>query len=172
MEKQEQFILNSIWSMTTSAAFQRANIYNVELKDSTATQKRKVQFKNELYAIVNDLLPVYRQEGKMDDAAHCNAIQEISNYQNDLLANGHLNFGIAQKILNLYLKFLWCMGKIPMPPHCPVDRMIQEKLKISVVNWTTDIISDTIYLAIIQRIRDKAQGEPLATFELEVYGKK
>lgn len=37
------------------------------------------------------------------------------------LRGGKLKFGRAQKILNGYLKYLWCAGRINTPPHCPFD---------------------------------------------------
>lgn len=33
----------------------------------------------------------------------------------------------AQKSLSVFLKHLWCMGKVAIPPQCPVDRIILEK---------------------------------------------
>ena len=42
--------------------------------------------------------------------------------------NEKINFGIAQKMLNLYLKYMWSLGHIQSPPHFPVDRIIQELL--------------------------------------------
>ena len=36
----------------------------------------------------------------------------------------------AQKSLSLYLKHLWCMGLIPVPPVCPVDTLILKKTAI------------------------------------------
>jgi hypothetical protein len=44
------------------------------------------------------------------------------------ICKGKINFGIAQKMLNLYLKYMWSLGNIQEPPHFPVDRIIQIKL--------------------------------------------
>jgi hypothetical protein len=43
----------------------------------------------------------------------------------------------AQKSISVYLKHLWCMGKIPRPPQCPVDRIILKKagIKYPETNW-------------------------------------
>ena len=40
------------------------------------------------------------------------------------LADGNMRFGFAQKLLNMYLKYMWCAGEMPTPPHCPFDRRI------------------------------------------------
>ena len=70
-----------------------------------------------------------------------------------------MNFGISQKMLNLYLKYQWCLGNIKEPPHFPVDRIIQEKLnqvaknnnlpKIVIEAWTL-FENETKYLHIIR----------------------
>ena len=38
-----------------------------------------------------------------------------------ILENGEMRFGVTQMGLNIYLKYLWCLGEIPPPPHCPVS---------------------------------------------------
>lgn len=38
--------------------------------------------------------------------------------------------GSAQKALNLYRKYLWCLGYIPFPPHCPFDATIIDQLPV------------------------------------------
>ena len=35
-----------------------------------------------------------------------------------------MRFGTSQKAFNLYLKYLWRLGKIVEPPHCPIDEII------------------------------------------------
>ena len=48
-----------------------------------------------------------------------------------MFLNGdHLRLGVAQKALNLYLKYLWCEHRIPTPPHCPFDSNILDKLTL------------------------------------------
>ncbi len=44
------------------------------------------------------------------------------------LHEGRFRFGIAQKYLNLKLKGLWVLGKIPTPPHCPFDGVVLNKI--------------------------------------------
>ena len=90
----------------------------------------------------------------------------------DILNNGKLNIGVSQKLLNLVLKYYWCLGEIATPPHCPIDRIIQEKgLKSkSIVNWTS--MSDIdVYLNLIHKIKQVAdkKGQSIAEWELEVF---
>lgn len=79
------------------------------------------------------------------------------------------NIGIAQKLLNLQLKYLWCAGFIGVPPHCPVDRIIISKTYLrDRFNWTQiDGISE--YQKAIEAIRSVAQHKSIAVWELENY---
>ena len=46
----------------------------------------------------------------------------------DVLNGGKLFFGVAQKALNIYLKYLWCSNFDVRPPHCPFDYDIISRL--------------------------------------------
>jgi hypothetical protein len=80
---------------------------------------------------------------------------------------GHFRRGTAQKAFNLYLKFLWCMGRIPIPPDCTIDSNVIGKLpkEFRGVKWT-QIDSDSEYGAIIEEVRKIAGHEPLPEWEL------
>jgi hypothetical protein len=80
---------------------------------------------------------------------------------------GHLRRGTAQKAFNLYLKFLWCVGRIPTPPHSTVDKTILVKLpkEFQNINWT-QIDSEEEYDIIIEAVQKIAGREPLAEWEL------
>lgn len=59
------------------------------------------------------------------DIAHIGRIGELQNAASAecgyYIKGGKLLFGRAQKMLNMYLKYLWCAGMIDTPPHCPFD---------------------------------------------------
>lgn len=62
---------------------------------------------------------------KIAHISHIVALQKaVTDEHGDNLAGGKLKFGRAQKLLNMYLKYLWCAGKMPEPPHCPFDDII------------------------------------------------
>ncbi|MCK5800494.1 MAG: hypothetical protein KAI47_25070 [Deltaproteobacteria bacterium] len=44
----------------------------------------------------------------------------------------------AQKSISVFLKHMWCMGKVHTPPQCPVDRVVLIKAGLSGNNagWT------------------------------------
>ena len=45
--------------------------------------------------------------------------------------------GVAQRLLNLQLKYLWCIGIAGEPPNCPVDRVMINKTYLkNQVAWT------------------------------------
>ena len=82
----------------------------------------------------------------------------------DLLANGY-PFGIAQKLLNVYLKYQWCSGWIFEPPHCPIDRTILQKLTLeNRFIWTT--MNESDYRAAIDELKKVARDSSPAQWEL------
>lgn len=47
-----------------------------------------------------------------------------------ILKKNKLSFGIAQKAVNLFLKYLWCLNiSKQLPPHCPIDGQILKEIK-------------------------------------------
>lgn len=73
------------------------------------------------------------------DSDHCRIIGEIADLLSSrfgcILTRGRLHFGTSQKAFNLYLKFLWRLGHLPKPPHCPMDRIVLRTVGLS-VSWT------------------------------------
>ncbi|MGI9337838.1 MAG: hypothetical protein ACR2P4_04935 [Gammaproteobacteria bacterium] len=68
-----------------------------------------------------------------DDTAHIRRIGELKNAvtteHGHHIKCGKLLFGRAQKMLNMYLKYMWCAKKTDEPPHCPFDdRVIRRGL--------------------------------------------
>ncbi|MDP4290577.1 MAG: hypothetical protein Q8908_05810 [Bacteroidota bacterium] len=173
MSEQQQFILNELWFLTINAAFQRANVYANGFSDEDEGAKRK--FKSELKNYIDkNIIPNYNSPVAED--AHIKHIYEISEFSKlhgNILEERKLNFGICQKLLNLYLKYLWCFGKIKStPPHFPIDRKIQEKLGIkNPVSWTKDLDEEE-YINIINLSKEKLSeyNKPnIAELELYLY---
>jgi hypothetical protein len=143
-EEQIFFLKNQFWSLTIQAAFSRANVYNSDInKQNFATEKQKASFKLSMYKYINDeLIPKLENSNNLELSVF-NAIEELqkwsANQFGSILKLETLSFGVCQKILNLYLKYLWCAGFINFtPPLFPLDRLIQEKtIKKVLTNWTT-----------------------------------
>ncbi|MFA6106632.1 MAG: hypothetical protein WC745_03080 [Patescibacteria group bacterium] len=70
-------------------------------------------------------------DSKIREEKHIQNIENFSNntkkFGKELLVYGQLNIGRTQKLINLYLKYLWTWGEMTGkngPPHCPFDEKI------------------------------------------------
>jgi hypothetical protein len=180
------FLHQEYWSLTVQASFSRANVYKKGLEDNSATEKKKVKFKSGLLNHIKELVESQYSKSEVTENSHIQNIQNLiaeSEKHADILNDDkgkRITFGVAQKLLNLYLKYLWCAGDLKIaPPHFPVDRMILEEIKFPLregkfVNWTT-LNDEEIYREIIQHFKayggcEKARGiESLAAKELIIY---
>lgn len=167
----EDFLLKELWFLSVSAAFQRANVY-VE----KANETQRADFKKALFSEVYKISEQYKSNNsEKQHIENIKSVIEFSKKTSQILQNGALSFGVAQKLLNLFLKYLWCLGKISVPPHFPVDRIIQYRLGIKekdIVSWTKDIKSEQDYLPIIEKAREvlkQTNITSIAELELEIY---
>ena len=164
------FLESQYWMMTVQAAFQRANVYKANVEENT-----RKEFRDYLHVEIQKIAEEYYLE--VDEDKHLKNIERLHKYSRneEILQNEVLNYGICQKILNLYLKYLWCAGRIPTPPHFPIDRLIQERLGFKekeIVSWTKQIKSEIDYLSIIRKaeyILAQTHIKALAELELEIY---
>ncbi|OBX26820.1 hypothetical protein LX77_02285 [Gelidibacter algens] len=164
------FIQNEIWTLTFSAAFQRANIYK-----GNPSESEKRALKNKLRGLIEHVY-LEQYEKPVEDHQHIKNIYGLSDFSksfDNILNDGQLNFGVCQKILNLYLKYQWCLGHFPEPPHFPVDRRIQEILSIHpVVSWT-QMNDDKDYMTVINKVRDLVdKKESIASYELQNFSRR
>jgi transcriptional regulator with XRE-family HTH domain len=121
----KQFLLNEIWVLTFAGGFQRSGIY----EGVVASENVRKQFREAVQVFITNLILQYKH--KVEEEQHVKNIEAICKFSRDTSIEGlkiELNFGIAQKLLNLNLKYQWCLGWVKSPPHFPVDRIIQEKL--------------------------------------------
>jgi hypothetical protein len=127
------------------------------------------RFRSALANIMRQESQVYLQA--VSDDQHCAVIRTISDSLSqsfsDGLIGGRFRYGTAQKALNLYLKFLWRLGRIPTPPHCPVDRIVLKKGGIDAM-WTKSD-SEAEYRRWIETLRRKARPLSLADWEYQVW---
>lgn len=167
----DKFLNREFWTLTFAAAFQRANVYRDNVSDT-----QKSDFKSKTRAFIEKSLMTYYSENIVTDEMHIENIKKLSDFTSEfqsILQNGKLNFGVSQKMLNLYLKYLWCHNKITEPPHFPVDRRIQENIGFRpIVSWTR--FEDSIdYMRIIDFVREKNNEFPtIAEFELKYFERR
>jgi hypothetical protein len=114
-------------SSTPEQAQRNAIIASLQRSYTYLALDGRAEFRNSLATLVQ-LYSVQYLVG-VDEAKHLANIEAISNEMSDrfgpILRGGRFRIGIAQKVLNLYIKYLWCANdNFPLPPHCPVDRII------------------------------------------------
>lgn len=180
----DTFLHNEIWLLTTRGGFQRANLYDKKVNVNEVERKK---FRDSLHQQIKDIsLSNYTK--KINEDRHIDNIRNIINHTEKskysyLLNGGKLNFGISQKLLNLYLKYLWCVNKIHIPPHFPVDRIIQVNLnkeakelelkQRAITSWTR-IEDEVEYVSIInyaKSILNKTKYTSLAELELYLFSR-
>jgi hypothetical protein len=168
--------------LTTKQNFMRNECMTLTINGSLATRRWKVyrdgasekeKIRDELK---NQLLRLETQYcGSVTDDQHMQNIVDLADHMTNKfstkLAGGRFRIGIAQKALNLYLKYMWCMDILKEPPpHCPFDARIISKLPSCkcTQEWTkTDSISD--YQCWVEDARNEAKkvGLSLPDWELK-----
>lgn len=171
-EAKALFLREIAWGSSWGAALARHQTYAADASDQQklALRRRARQIVEELSCRYRDAVSANEHESNI---AKLSAL--LSNeFRPDLGPSG-FKVGTSQKLLNLYLKFLWCLGEIPEPPHCPLDRIIQTKAKVrNVVNWsqiaTIEQYRDAI-CSLREAIDQLGHGDmSLAQWEVWAYG--
>ena len=167
----DEFIQDEIWILVFGGAFQRANIYKNEVSESN-----RKYFRNEIKRFVENTI-FQQYKNSVNEEAHIKNIQNLSDFTNafkEILNNGKMNFGVSQKLLNLYLKYQWCLGLIKTPPHFPVDRIIQQKLNFNPIQPWTQICNVNDYMKIINCAKTLAKDKDIsiAKLELELFSRR
>lgn len=162
----KRFLKNEFLTMSVLGALGRSNTYS-----KSASEKDKTSFRNALRKKLEEIGDTY--VSPISEETHCSNIKQIADDLttrfSNCFKNGRFRIGIAQKALNLYLKYLWCVGFIPIPPHCPFDSIIIGHLpQYRGLNWTElDNIDD--YKKLVDASRKNANGKPIAEWELEIW---
>lgn len=166
-----EFLHQQLWNATIRASLSRAETVYTSL----STKGEKDAFKQELFTFTSQLIDQEYQIPTPSETKHSENIQKLISFTRKFsatLAGGRLNFGRAQKVLNLFLKYRWCIKTAATPPHFPVDRLIQQKLGIkSPPSWTA-WKDESEYNEVIELAKRKAleEGfETIAEYELWLY---
>lgn len=167
--KHKEFLLSEFWVLSWGASVQRAGLYK-----SGSDPIKRANFRTDVIGYVTDrLMPLYKRP--VTERKHLTSIEELSRHGSRLgrsiLSKDGYRIGVAQKLLNLQLKYLWCTDLVAEPPHCPVDRVIINKTRLrNQVSWT-QMNSIDEYAEVISAIREKsdASGCSLAQWELAVF---
>lgn len=136
------------------------------------THQRKKE-KKVFRSVLEQLEEIYAKGGIKEDD-HLDFIQKtadgVTKELGNKLHNGRFRIGVAQKLINLHLKYLWATGYINEPLHCPIDGIIRDYAKIS-YDWTTnDSIED--YKKAIAELRKVVGDRSLSVWELEEFRRR
>ena len=112
--------------------------------------------------------------GGISSNDHCEYIASLANRisqaYHDSLHERRFRFGIAQKLVNLHLKYLWSLGLVEEPPHCPLDGVVRDLAKLN-YDWTTND-SQEDYMKAINRLVTLAHPRRLSVWELQEFKRR
>jgi hypothetical protein len=164
--EQFNYLKSELFSLTLMGTVQRGKLYK---KDSTDTQR--MAFRRDLRLELERLAEKYRT--LVSERHHLANIERLAKTLSDkhpkALSGKRFRVGSAQKALNLYLKYMWCLGQIPVPPHCPFDARVLARVPgCREVRWTQlDNVGE--YEQIVQCAKVAAGNLTLAEWELRLY---
>ena len=162
----DAFFDDDLWMLSRGASVQRVKLYAPGIRPN-----QKVALSETLHRVVREqLIPRYRK--RVDEDDHCANIEIMIKLAGEefgaILHGGRYRYSSAQKLLNLYLKYQWCLGRVAEPPHCPVDRIVLSMTnRKNKANWI-EIDSRREYMQLIEAIRDQADRDGLSIAEWEM----
>ena len=167
------FLEQQFLSMSIMATAQRGHLYRKVVNESERKKNdsERKKFRSDLGFELKRLTEQY-QKG-ISEPAHITNIAKLADDMSVKHANalneGRFRVGSAQKALNLHLKYMWCMGTIPTPPHCPFDYLILSRIPACRnVKWT-QLDSLPEYEKIVRHAKNTAGNISLAEWELSLY---
>lgn len=165
------FLNYEIWILTFGGGLQRSGVYAANVSDIN-----KSEFRNSVRNKINTLVKKIYRNSSVTSNEHIDNLEEIQNWINTnhshVLKNGHIKLGIVQKLLNLYLKYQWCLGLVKEPPHCPFDRIIISKMNLSNPPAWTKLDSVDTYKMLVNKAKELAGNKSIAEWELDVFSRR
>ncbi|MBK5285478.1 MAG: hypothetical protein JJE25_08730 [Bacteroidia bacterium] len=177
VEKKESYLIDELLQLTLVAGLATRNeFFTIYDRDKVDLIKPK-----KLKADIRSFLKEYYHELKVkaiSEQEHINKIirlsDTLSNNYRDILFKKRFRIGVSQKLINLFLKYLWALDKIETPHHCPFDNIIKRKLKnIELEDWT-ELDSLVHYMRYVTTAKKVAMedGLSIAEWELTVYKRR
>ena len=172
----EEEILTLTFSGGLSTRSDKHPVYEKHVSEDKKEEFKK--FKDDVKKKLEKYKKIY-EKGEISSEEHIKNImefaKELTEKHHKILHNNKFRIGIAQKLLNLYLKYLWVLGRIDEPPHCPFDNKIITKLSKESkviedmrIRWTClDNIED--YKKLVKEAVNLVKPLSLAEWELEFW---
>ena len=172
MNAKQDYLVKELWILAWNASVQRANVYRKSIEPSSEDPRL---FRESLIShLSSQVIPRYSTD-EVKEEQHYEHIHDLVAYANrvgeKVLGQLGYKYGVAQKLLNLVLKYHWCLGAITEPPHCPVDRIVIDKTRFRGANWTK-IVQRSEYQAIIEDIKRLAGTQSVAMWELSIFSRR
>lgn len=144
IDKKEEFLVSELLVTTISSGLQTRNKNFPIYSNKSIPPEASNNLKNDLKEF---LLLTLEQFPSCHENDHFSNIIKLSNdiseKHSKILHNGRFRIGISQKVINLFLKYIWAAGKIGMPFHCPFDSIIKDALlkgyseRLTLMDWTS-----------------------------------
>ncbi len=164
---QREFLQAEFFQLTLEATMQRGAVYQPNL-----TEQQRQPVHRTLRERLDALLPQY-ESTELAESTHLANIeqlaQDVTARHTEVLNGGRFRVGNAQKALNLYLKYLWCLGRIGRPPHCPFDYYVLHEIPGWKSRSWTAIDSIGMYAELVAAARVVAGTQSLAEWEIALY---
>jgi hypothetical protein len=166
MNDKNDYLVKELWISAWNASVQHSGLYRKGLKPNS--EKTRIFRETLIGYLSSQVIPRYNKEG-LTEEQHYGAIDGVVAFANDVgeavLGPAGYKYGVAQKLLNLILKYYWCLGEVAEPPHCPVDRIVISMTRHRGKNWT-QITQRADYQMIIEDIKRLAGSQSIAMWEL------
>lgn len=171
-----EFVINELLILAWAASVQRAKLYRGKT-DSAQSSITVIKFREDIIRFLTEkIIPQYI-EGCKEEQHYKNIealIAHATKVDPGILGEAGYRYGVAQKLLNLALKYYWCLGLVSEPPHCPIDRIIISKTRHSgKINWT-QMLRRSEYEEVIKEVKALARrkGLSIAQWELAHYSRR
>jgi hypothetical protein len=162
------FIHNEIIISSIIASLQRSGSYKKSELGKDHSDLRE-HLENELINIGKKYTSIIDEDSHNKEIIYLS--DNLSSKYGHLLEKGRFRIGPSQKAINLYLKYLWCIGEILIPPHCPFDQRVILALPMNIKPAWTKIDDINDYKQLVESAKLAARGRPLAEWELTLYNK-
>ncbi|MGD1041804.1 MAG: hypothetical protein ABR913_01935 [Sedimentisphaerales bacterium] len=175
--KHDEFLINEFVQFSIQAGFATRNedfpIYDFESLKFTLQNAKAMKGE-----IRSQLISYYKKlcAASVSEKEHKKRIKSLSyvitSRYKAMLHNGRFRIGVSQKILNLFLKYLWSADLTMEPHHCPFDNVIKRKIQKyaggdGLTDWT-ELTTMKEYDAYVSSVREAANREQMSIAEWEM----